>query len=597
MRRLVRLLSLLCVGALAITLFAPVVAKAQDLRASISGTVTDPSGAPIPGASVQITDTERGVTTTVVSNSAGRYTSGPLVPSHYIVAVETKGFKKFVQTNILLVLSQQAEIDVPLQLGELNQTVTVTTSAPLLDTETASRGAIITPDFVQDLPNNGRDIFNLVFAMPGAYQPCTCVAQQVTITGSGHATFGMNGAFSAASGRASNESVLIDGTTDSNGGSTTQFQPGEYAVDQIQVKTITYDAQYGHSGGGYVAVNTKAGTNTVHGIVFERFNSSYLTANSWSNDSKGVHKGPEHDHYFGFEIGGPIYIPKLFNGKDKLFGMISLDRWPESSPSSSTTTVPTAAQKQGNFLGLENASGAAVTIYDPTSAVLTGGKYLRTAFPGNVIPSTKINAIGQAAANFYPLPNAAGVGPAQTNNYIGVVTTTDHITQWLGRVDYVMSDKNRIYTSFGKTSETIYSPGVFTGILANGTSYPGQNNTIHGVADWTSMISPTLTLDVRLGYARDLSARDNIYAAGYNPTTLGFPSSLVSQFYQNQFPTFSFSTYGTFGPSQVNTVTPNNDIDGHIDLAKSQGKHFLRMGTEFIQYGDASTNYGFASGT
>ena len=117
MRRLVRLLSLLCVGALAMTLSAPVVATAQDLRASISGTVTDPSGAPIPGASVQITDTERGVTITVVANSAGRYTSGPLVPSHYTVAVETKGFKKFVQTNILLVLSQQAEVERPVAVG------------------------------------------------------------------------------------------------------------------------------------------------------------------------------------------------------------------------------------------------------------------------------------------------------------------------------------------------------------------------------------------------------------------------------------------------------------------------------------------------
>jgi hypothetical protein len=582
---------------LTILLCRPSLAPAQDLRASISGTISDPSGAPVPGASVVITDVERGVNIPVVSNQSGRYSSGPLVPGHYTISVEAQGFKKFVRTNILLVLTQQAGVDVALELGAVNQTVNVTTTAPLLETETASRGAIVTPDFVRDLPNNGRDIFNLVFAMPGAYQPCTCVAQQVTITGSGHATFGMDGAAMGSSGRTGNDSVLVDGTADSDGTSTTTFQPGEYAVDQVQVKTNTYDAQYGRSGGGFVAVNTKAGTNTVHGIVFERYEDAHLTANSWLNDSKGVKKGPQHDHYFGFEIGGPIYIPKLFNGKNRLFGMISLDRWPESSPSSSTTTVPTAAQKQGNFSGLLNSSGAAVTIYDPTTAVLTGGKYLRTAFSGNVIPTTSMSTIGKAVANFYPLPNTTGVGPAATNNYIGVVTTTDHITQWLGRVDYVMSDKNRFYTSFGKTSETITSPGTFTGILANGTSYPGHNNTIHGVTDWTTLISPTLTLDAKLGFARSLSGRNNSFAAGYNPTTLGFPSSLVSQFYQLQFPTFSFSTYGTFGPSQVNTVTATNIVNGHIDLAKSRGKHFLRMGTEFIQYGTASTNYGFASGT
>jgi hypothetical protein len=167
----------------------------------------------------------------------------------------------------------------------------------------------------------------------------------------------------------------------------------------------------------------------------------------------------------------------------------------------------------------------------------------------------------------------------------------------VGRVDYVMSDKNRIYTSLGKTSETIYSPRTFTGILANGTSSPGQNNTNHGVADWTSMLSPTLTLDAKLGYARSLSGRSNSDAAGYNLTQLGFPASLVSQFKQAQFPTFTFSTFGTFGPSQVNSVSAASIVDGHIDLAKSWGKHFLRMGTEFIQYGSPSTNYGFASGT
>jgi hypothetical protein len=588
---------------LTLLLCRPPMATAQDLRASISGTITDPSGAPVPGATVTITDVDRNINHPVVSNEAGRYESGPLVPGHYKIAVEAKGFKKFSRTNILLVLSQQAGVDVPLEMGSVSETVTVTSTAPLLDTENASRGAIINPDFVQDLPNNGRDIFNLVFAMPGAYQPSTSVGQQVTITGTGHATFEINGsAPSQGSTKSSgNNGILIDGTAANDGTSGVTFQPGLYAIDQVQVKTSTYDAQYGRSGGGYVAMTTKAGTNTFHGILFERYNDAHLTANSWLNDSKNVLKGPEHDHYFGFEIGGPIYIPKLFNGKDKLFGMLSLDHWPEGSPSSSTTTVPTAAQRQGNFAGLENASGAAVTIYNPLiTPTLNGTTYSRTAVPGNNLqnlPAGSINSVGQAVANLYPLPTDAGVGSAGTNNYIGVVPTSDHITQWLGRVDYVMSEKNRFYVSFGKTSETIYSPSYFTGILSDGTSYPGQNNTEHGAVDWTSVISPTTTLDVKLGYGRIIATRDDIYAENYNPTKLGFPASLVAQFTQLMFPAFTFATFGTLGPPDVNYGTAGNFIDGHIDLAKAVGKHFMKMGTEFIQYGNASKNFGYADGT
>ncbi|MGH9468768.1 MAG: TonB-dependent receptor domain-containing protein [Terriglobia bacterium] len=580
--------------------FGPPRGAAQDLRATINGTITDPSGAPVPGAQVQVTDAERGMQFHFISNRAGRYSSGPLLPGRYNLSVQATGFRKYVRTGILLHLSEQAGVNVSLQLGAVTQTVSISSRAPLLDTETADRGAIIPPQLIDTLPNNGRDVFNLVFAMPGAYQPCTCEGQGVSITGVGHATFGINGSAGGASGRTPNNGILLNGVSDQNGGNSATLQPGLYSVDEVQVKTSTYDAQYGRTGGGYVAMTTKAGTNTLHGIAFENLNNSALAANSWANNLHGKPKPSSIVSNYGFEVGGPVFIPKVYNGKDKLFFMVSWDRTPARSASGETGTVPTIAERSGDFSGLTNAQGQVVTIYDPTTtAPGASGGYTRSAFAGNIIPSGRINALGQKVLNLYPSPSGPGIGLAHTNNLFVLGPTSDVVNQWIERGDYRLSDRNRFYAQFGRTTETIYNYGLFADVplIASGTSAPGENNSMQGVVDWTSTLTPTTIWDLRAGFTRLEQNRNNSFSAGFNPATLGFPASLVSQFYQLQFPEFVMGQFAQLGANgSINNDSEDQDVDVQASVAKAAGKHFIHAGAGFINYGTALVSPGNASG-
>lgn len=562
-------------------------AAAQEYRATITGTITDPSGAPVPGAKIQITDVQRDLTYNTVSNSVGSYTSIPLLPGDYSIAVEANGFKKYVRSNILLNVSQQAAVNVTLEVGAVTQTINVTSRAPLLDTQTANRGAILPSQAIATIPNNGRDIYNLVFSMTGAYQPCTCLGQGVSITGVGHSTFGINGSASGTSGRSPNNGILLNGVSAQNGGNNATLQPTIYAVDQVQVKTSTYNAALGRTGGGYVAVNTKAGTNTLHGIVYENLNNSALSANSWDNNLNGQPISPYQISDYGFEVGGPVYIPKVYDGRNKLFFMVSWDHNPTSDVSPETGTVPTLDERNGNFSGLMNAQGQPITIYDPTTANASNG-YTRTAFEGNIV--SPINTVGQNIVNLYPKPTSDGNQYTHIDNLFVPSPETDNINQWIERLDFQLNNKNRFYAEFGRTTESIYSYGLFVNVplISTGTSEPGENNSMQGVTDWTSTINPTTIFDLKVGYTRLEQTRGNPLSAGYDPTQLGFPSSLVSQFHALQFPTLSMGQYASMGTDAIGRGTLDQDVDIEMSLAKSLGKQLIHMGAQFIDYGQSN---------
>ncbi|HUZ46949.1 MAG TPA: TonB-dependent receptor [Terriglobia bacterium] len=587
-------------GTLLFLACVPLPVHAQELRATINGTITDPSGAPVPGAKIQITDVQRNSTYSTVSNDVGRYTSIPLLASTYSISVEAKGFKKYVRSGIILSLSQTAAVNVHLEVGAVTQTVNVSSRAPLLDTETANRGAIIPTNFLENLPNPGRDLFNLVFIMPGATQPCTCRGQGVTITGVGHSAFNINGSAGGPSGRAGNNGILLNGVSDRQGGSNATLQPALYAIDEVQVKTSSYDAQYGRTGGGFVAITTKAGTNSLHGIVFDSVNNSALGAASWETNANGDKKQSSILSNYGFEVGGPVYIPKVYNGRDKLFFMVSWDRTPFKGTDSNTGTVPTMAMRNGDFSGLLNSAGNPVTIYDPLTTVPDGnGGFTRTPFEGNIIPTDRIDAVGQNIANLYPHPSNDGTNPAHSNNLSQLAPNSDTINQWIERVDYRLNEKNRVYAQFGRTTESIFSSDIYTNyFLDTGSSLPGQNNSMQGMFDWTSTINPTTIWDLRAGFTRLEQTRDNTLQNGYDPTKLGFPSSWVTQLPHIQLPHFGMGSYSPIGSDgSIGRGTLDQDLDIQMSLAKSVGKHLVRIGAQFLQYNAAVLNPGYAGGT
>src|SRR5581483_9512999 len=372
-----RLLTLICGVAAA--------AYGQEFRAGIAGIVSDPSGSSIVGAKVVVTDVQRKASSSTTTNEVGHYAIEFLLPSTYTLTVEAAGFKKYVHQDFSLGINDRLGIDVTLEIGALSDTVTVTGQVSPLQTETANRGGIVPYSVVQNLPNNGYNVFNLVFLMPGALRNNFSQNTNVGLAGTqGGSEFMINGNAAGVNGRVWNNDILLNGVTDTTQDNNVSFSPAIESVQELQVKTNTYDAQYGRTGGGFVTVTTKAGTNQLHGVAFERYFSYALAANSFSNNRTGTRKSRSHVNNPGFEIDGPVYLPK-FDGRNKLFFMLSFDDTLQKSPSTTTATVPLAAMHDGDFSGALTSTGQPVIIYDPGTTQLgpDGKTYTREPFANN----------------------------------------------------------------------------------------------------------------------------------------------------------------------------------------------------------------------
>ena len=569
----------------------------QEFRATITGTVSDPGGAVVPKAHVRVTDIQRNTTTEADTNDSGRFNIPYLVPSHYRVAVEAPGFKRFVQDDIAVDINARIGLEVKLEIGASSEQVTVTGEATPLQTETATRGGLIPSELLNDAPNDGRNMFNMVFAMPGVYKPSTSQNNSFGIDAIGNATPSINGNAAGTSGRQWNTDVLINGISDTQASNTMVMTPALASIQEVNVLTNTYDAQYGRTGGGFVVVTTKSGTNSIHGQVFDRHYDSALAANTWSNNRLGQPKTPTTINNYGFEVDGPIFIPKILDLRNKLFFMLSLDRTPSSSLATRTATVPLPEMLTGNFSGLLASNGTPVKIYDPLTSRLgpDGKTYIRDAFGGNIIPPDRINAVGLAIAKYYPAANSAGTGPAHTNNFVGTTPEISLTPQWIGRGDYRLNDNNAFFAEYADTYYT-RNGGFIWGTNAADPSTQAVRGVRgrHLTMDWSKIISPTFTFDLRAGFARAENVAGNYYDLNFNPASLGFPQSLVSQMSYLQYPQITAGNYNSQGG--IGFFTGDDNYSTQASASKVIGTHTIKFGAELRLFRDTSLNPGNSSG-
>lgn len=387
-------------------------AVAQEFRASISGKVTDSTGATVAGAEVVVTSLERSTPFRALSNAAGRYVLEFLPPGHYSLTAEKPGFKKLVRSGLSLEAADHLSLDLALQIGDVSQSVTVTGETPLLETETASRSGTIENRVLENVPTNGRNLFSTEYALPG-------VIKQSTYWGSMElwAYSDVNGV-SINGGRSGENETLLDGLSDTNGTRSVSIIPALAATQEVTLQSNIYDAQFGRFGGGVTSISVKSGSNSPHGEAYEFLKNLKLDATEWVLNALGTPRTRFQNNTFGFETDGPVYLPKLFDGRNRLFYMFSYEGSREHLQSSAIRTLPTAQQLQGDFSQLLSSAGQLVAIYDPTSTKQqSDGSYVRTPFPGNRIPSDRINPVAAKLASYYPQPNRAGTGPANLNNY------------------------------------------------------------------------------------------------------------------------------------------------------------------------------------
>jgi hypothetical protein len=505
-----------------LTLALAGIAAAQEFRGTILGRITDPSGAAIAGAAVQVQNVETNISVRTNSNESGNYQVPFLLPGNYVVHVEHPGFKKLERQGVRVSTNEQVTLDFTLELGAASESVTVTAAAPLLATANADLGQVIDNSYVGMVSVSlSRNVINLRSLVPGV------TGDTGTYTSSAQANFSIAG---GGSGQGRNE-IIVDGMPNTTAGGTIGFIPSVDSVEEVKVHTTMFDAGYGHSNAGAVSITTRGGANEPHGALYLYKRWRGLYANSWTNNRLGLPKPPVQYQQWGYTVGGPVWFPKLYNGRNRTFFTTSLERDHDPRELTRQARVPTQAERQGDFSQTLNRQGGAFAIYDPATTVVSGSAASRQLFPGARIPGSRISPIGSAVLEKYPLPNQSGGAQLAAYNWALSKTYTVDQRQVSARIDHTLSDRQRLFGRIGFLNRIQQAEDLFYGA----TSYPvsGGNDLgslirhrINFSVDDTILLGRSLVGSVRLGvlsYASDSRGG----AAGSDPKDMQLPDVIV----------------------------------------------------------------------
>ncbi len=594
------LLAVLLVGAALLATW-PGQLLAQEARGTIIGQVMDPSGAVIPGASVQITNKAMGTEVSLTTNAAGSYLAPLLIPGLYKMVVTVPGFKKHVRDDLEVRVNERIEVNITLDVGAPDQSVTVTGEVPLLSTASSSQGEIIDPRRVNELPiAHGQP-----FALAGLAAGVTFNAGAATLNRPFEPT---HIAGFAMDGVALNRSdIMIDGVPSTATANAYQvistYVPPADIVQEFRVQTATFDAQFGNTEGGVINIAIKPGTNDFHGAgYFVKWTPS-LTANDWFNNKAGKPKPDYTYNRWGGNIGGPVWIPKIYNGRRKTFFMWGYEGIHEARPRNncgSTCAVPTDAMWNGDFSSLLPL-GANYQIYDPMAGTVSGTKITRTAFAGNIVPSDRISNFAKQVRKYYPGGSASSyAGPATPDlaktdgqNNHNDATLLEPVTYYTHtfRVDQNIGDRQRLFVRYSFYNRTS-NYNNYLGSIATGEwfKFLSQQATIDDVFTLT----PTMVLNIRYGYNRFVrTSNSNPGNYGFDLTSLGFSSEFQSQvaaLQQTRFPGINMNGY--FSTAHSDFWRPCDTHSPAVTLTKQWGSHSLKTGLEMRAYRENQTLFG-----
>ena len=349
---------------------------AQGVEATLKGRVQDSSGAAVPAAKLDVKNTGTNRIVSTVSDTAGQYNVPFLQPGTYILTIEAPGFKKVVREGLSLSVGDTVGMDITLEVGAVTEQLTVTAEAPLLETAKADRGTLVDQQTVAEMPLNGRNPFMLAKIAAGVNFNGTVIYQRPFDNGA-IAQWTING------GLYESNEFLLDGAPNNAqaGVNNIAYVPPVDAVQEFKIQTNSYDAQYGHTSGGIVNVSLKSGTNAVHGTVYEFARRKAWDANSFQNNAAGAPKGEHYLDQYGGQISGPVYIPKIYDGRNKTFFMFDYERYRENTPRPYTLSVPAPEFANGDFSKLVNGAGQPIAIYDPSTGKDVNGTWTRQVFP------------------------------------------------------------------------------------------------------------------------------------------------------------------------------------------------------------------------
>ena len=577
--------------------------------ASVSGQVTDSTGAVVSGATFTLVRPSTGVKVSAVTDTKGLFILPPVAPGNYEATVTATGFALWKETGVVVEIGQQKAINATLSVGGASTTVSVTDTTPAIQTESSDRGTVAEMSLVETIPLDVRNPFQEVNFTPGVVQSSSLTAGTNASSQSTTNTFYIEGT------KGGESEILIDGAADTVFYDTHAAGdiPNLDSVREFKIYTAAYAPEFGHTGGGVQSYSIKSGTNAFHGGAWEYFRNAAMDANGWNANLADQPKAAFGRNQFGGMIGGPVVIPHVYHGRDKTFFFGSyeelLDNYPGLSQGNTgfTTTVPTALEKSGDFSQTLNSNGALNTIYDPSTTIsepanstylCPDGKTYPTSKAGyyrcpayyngkyNVLNPSVLNATAQALLTMYPLPNQTGVGGSDENNYFSSATTTDKDYSYDIRVDHKFNDKHSIFGHIDFNDNNILYGPVF-----KQTSFtPTNGNNLlplrNIMADHTWVISPNMIFDHHFSWGRMESHRGSVNPLG--TAMFDIPASAAPGITASFTPQVEATTnqLGEIGNSEPYERNPNSVYQYAPALTWLKGAHAFKFGADLRLYPD-----------
>jgi hypothetical protein len=563
-----------CLPRFAVLFLLVFAAWAQMERASLVGTVTDNSGAVLPGVAVKVTNEGTNTSVNLTTDAAGDFRAVNLIPGTYAVEVEKTGFQRFISRDLVLQVAQEARLDVQLQLGGVEQTIEVSGSAPLLQTEGSTVGQVIDTKPIETLPLNGRNIVQLAVLAPGVTG--LSYAQTGTINSGlrpdelrpGGTTLLANGA------RDSSNQLLLDGIDNTEMISQTfVVRPAVEGVQEFKAITNNAGAEYGRAGGAVLVTSTRSGGNDFHGSAFEYLRNSSLDAKNFFD--RADQPIPAYQlNQFGGSLGGPII-------RNRTFFFTDYEGYREKQGQTKVITVPTAAEKAGNFAGV-----ARNGIFDPATITPVQNAngtttYTRTRFPDDIIPASRFDPLAARIVNLYPNPQTGGL----VNNFIANPQKISNLDRGDIRIDHQISSRQSIFGRYSIDNSDLHIPNTFdTRIGGNEDSFAGPDTIRgqNGVLAYNHILSPSLVGEYRFGFTK--------YRQFLLPETLTdpvwsqIPGRDTSDPFQPSAPIISPSGYVGLGNARSEPLIRREHMFENVaNLSWQKGKHAFKFGLDIRQ--------------
>ena len=533
-------------------------ANALAQSARITGRVTDATGAVVPGTSITVTSVATGAERKINTNDEGYYAVPLLLPGEYRIIVDHAGFKRITRSGVILEVDQRAELDFTLQVGGLTERIEVQAAATQLNTIEGSQGQVIENRRIVELPLNGRTYDELALLSAGTVQPLA------------GARFG---GFSSGGMRDTQNSFLLDGV-DNNpvelAGAqrrSEMVQPSIDAIQEFKVQTNAFAAEYGRAMGAVVNVTTKSGSNELHGAAFEFLRNEKLDAKNFF-DPPGP-KPPFKRNQYGFAVGGPVFLPRIFNGKNKVFFFTDYEGTKIRVTNTDTRTIPTLRMRTGDFSELLTQRN--VAIIDPKT-----GK----PFDGNLIPRDRIDQVAQTLINLYPTPQNSSVG----SNFVYQSPANQDWSKFDVRSDVNLGSKDNTFWRISKQDQTVPAALALPAPAYGGGALDQSTQGINTGATWNHIWKPNLIMSVRAAWNYGFFTRDNPAQTHGELLNQKYGIKGGNETIPGGFSQMNITGYQALGIGAFNPVardSQNRQLTG--DLVWTHGAHTFKFGASMLR--------------